>query len=304
MEEIPMSALTGLICPNLTPFNKDLSIAMDLYIEHANRMLDAGCSALAPFGTTGEALSIGMDERMEVLEAMVDAGIDPAKLVPGTGLTNLQDTAKLCSHAIEMKCAGVMVLPPFYYKGVSDEALFQYFSALIGMVNSPALKIYLYHIPPVAQVPVSVELTARLAKAFPGTVVGIKDSSGDWNNTKRLLTEVKDIAIFPGSENPLIDALALGAPGCISATANINAENIIRCYKAAGTPEAARLQQQIRAYRQPFQDLGAIPAQKWMLAHQTGEPRWKIVRPPLLALSDEKGKELLKRLETVLEPAD
>jgi 4-hydroxy-tetrahydrodipicolinate synthase len=172
------------------------------------------------------------------------------------------------------------------------------------MVNSPDLKIYLYHIPPVAQVPVSVELTARLAKAFPGTVVGIKDSSGDWSNTKRLLTEVKGIAVFPGSENPLVEALALGAPGCISATANINAENIIRCYKAAGTPKAAALQEQIRAYRLPFQDMGAIPAQKWMLAHQTGEPRWKIVRPPLMPLSDERGKELLKRLDAVLEPAE
>jgi len=299
-----MAGLTGLICPNLTPFNPDLSIATDLYLEHAKRMLDAGCSALAPFGTTGEALSIGMDERMSVLEAMVGAGIDPAQVVPGTGLTNLQDTAKLCRHAIEMKCAGVMVLPPFYYKGVSDEALFEYFSALIGTVDSPELRIYLYHIPPVAQVPVSVELTKRLADAFPGTIVGIKDSSGDWDNTQRLLTEVKSIAVFPGSENPLVDALALGAPGCISATANINAENIIRCYKAAGTPEGDRLQEQIRAYRLPFQDMGAIPAQKWMLAHQTSEPRWKIVRPPLMALSDEKGKELLARLETALEPAE
>lgn len=201
-----MAGLTGLICPNLTPFNPDLSIATDLYLEHAKRMLDAGCSALAPFGTTGEALSVGMDERMSVLEAMVGAGIDPAQVVPGTGLTNLQDTAKLCRHAIEMKCAGVMVLPPFYYKGVSDEALFEYFSALIGTVDSPELRIYLYHIPPVAQVPVSVELTKRLADAFPGTIVGIKDSSGDWDNTQRLLTEVKSIAVFPGSKNPLVDA--------------------------------------------------------------------------------------------------
>jgi 4-hydroxy-tetrahydrodipicolinate synthase len=299
-----MAGLTGLICPNLTPFNNDLSIAMDLYIEHAKRMLDAGCSALAPFGTTGEALSIGIEERMAVLEAMIEAGIDPAKIVPGTGLTNLQDTAKLCRHAITMKCAGVMVLPPFYYKGVSDEALFEYFSALIGMVNSPDLRIYLYHIPPVAQVPVSVELTKRLAAAFPGTIAGIKDSSGDWANTRRLLTEVKGIAVFPGSEIPLIDALKLGAPGCISATANINAEGIIRCYKAAGTPEGDRLQEQIRAYRLPFQEMGAIPAQKWVLSNQTGEPRWKIVRPPLMALTDAKGKELLARLEAVLEPAE
>ena len=299
-----MPRITGLIAPNLTPFNTDLSIAMDLYVDHAKGLLDNGCSAIAPFGTTGEALSIGMDERMAVLEALIDAGIDPQRIIPGTGLTSLADTAKLSRHAIDLGCAGVMTLPPFYFKGVSDEGLFAYFSALIDAVDSSDLRIYLYHIPPMAVIGISVELAKRLNAAFPETVVGIKDSSGDWENTRRLLTEVPGMDVYPGSENPLLDALELGAPGCISATANINASGIIATYKAAGTPEAAKLQEQIRAYRVPFQDYGPIPAQKWILAHRSGDARWRVVRPPLLPLDDAQGHALLARLEGEKEPAE
>jgi 4-hydroxy-tetrahydrodipicolinate synthase len=304
LEDKTMPRITGLIAPNLTPFNTDLSIAMDLYVEHAKNLLDNGCSAIAPFGTTGEALSVGMEERMAVIEALVEAGIDPGRLIPGTGLTSLADTAKLSRHATDLGCAGVMTLPPFYFKGVSDEGLFAYFSALIDAVASSDLRIYLYHIPPMAVVGISVELAKRLNAAFPETVVGIKDSSGDWENTKRLLTEVPDMDVYPGSENPLLDALDLGAPGCISATANINAAGIIATYKAAGTPEAAGLQEQIRAYRVPFQDLGPIPAQKWLLSHRSGDARWRVVRPPLLPLDDAQGQTLLARLEGETVPAE
>jgi 4-hydroxy-tetrahydrodipicolinate synthase len=244
-----------------------------------------------------------MEERKAVLEALVEAGIDPGQLIPGTGLTNVADTAELCQHAMALGCAGVMTLPPFYYKGVSDEGLFEYFAALIDAIGSPDLKIYLYHIPPVAQVGISVALTARLSAAFPETIAGIKDSSGDWENTQLLLAEVPQISVYPGSENPLVEALSLGAPGCISATANINAEAIIATYKAAGTPEAERLQQQIRDYRVPFQDFGPIPAQKWVLAHRSGDPRWRVVRPPLEPLDDSQGKKLLARLDALMEPA-
>ena len=298
-----MSRFTGLIAPNLTPFNTDLTIATDLYIEHAKWLLDGGCSAIAPFGTTGEALSVGMDERKTAIEALVDADIDPGRIIPGAGLTSVADTAELCRHAIELGCAAVMTLPPFYYKGVSDDGLFSYFSALIDAVGSEKLKIYLYHIPPVAVVPVGVELAARLNAAYPETVIGIKDSSGDWENTRRLLTEASGLDVFPGSENPLLDALKLGAPGCISATANINFDGIIATYKAAGTPEAERLQERIRVFRAPFQELGPIPAQKWLLAHRSGDARWRVVRPPLEPLNDAQGKVLLEKLDALSEPA-
>ena len=123
--------LRGVISPTLTPFNDDLTIAEDLYIAHAKRCLADGCVGLAPFGTTSEALSVGMDERMHMLEKLVEAGIPAAKLIPGTGLTNLPDTIRLTRHAVELGCKGAMTLPPFYFKGVPDQGLYDYFVRLI-----------------------------------------------------------------------------------------------------------------------------------------------------------------------------
>ena len=214
-------ALRGVIAPILTPFNDDLSIATDLYVAHAHWLFEQGCVAIAPFGTTGEALSVGIDERIAAIQTLLDAGIDPARVIPGTGLTNIADTVRLSRTCLDMGCAAVMTLPPFYFKGVSDEGLFRYFEQLITTLGADA-RLFLYHIPPIAVVGISPELTARLHQEFPDQVVGIKDSSGDWHNTQALLS-IDDLSVYPGSELPLLDALAHGAPGCVSATANVNA---------------------------------------------------------------------------------
>ena len=167
--------IKGLIAPVLTPFNDDMSLASDLFIAHSKWLLsEGGCSGLAPFGTTGEALSVGIDERIDMLEALIKSGIDPAVMIPGTGLTNLPDTARLTRHAVDQGCLGAMILPPFYYKGVSDDGLYNYYKDLIRMVDHPELRIYLYHIPQVANVGLSIELVKRLYADFP-EVVGIKD---------------------------------------------------------------------------------------------------------------------------------
>ena len=211
-----VDALKGIIAPALTPFNDDLSVAEDLYIAHAKWLLDDGCVGLAPFGTTGEALSVGMDERNHILEKLVDEGIDPAKLIPGTGLTNLPDTVKLTRKAVDLGCAGAMILPPFYFKNVADDGLFAYFAKLIEMVARDALRFYLYHIPQVAGVGIPVDVVRRLREAFPQQIVGIKDSSGVWENTEALL-QIKDLIVYPGAELPLIEALASASPtGAIS----------------------------------------------------------------------------------------
>ena len=173
---MPTPMLKGLISPVLTPFNNDLSVATDLYVDFAKQLLaTGGCSGLAPFGTTGEALSVGIRERMESLDALVAAGIDPKLMMPGTGLTNLEDTATLTRHAAEHGCYGAMTLPAFYFKGVSDDGLFDYYSRLIDMVNHDDLRIFLYHIPQVSGVGLSIDLVRRLHEAYPEIIVGIKD---------------------------------------------------------------------------------------------------------------------------------
>ena len=284
----------GVIAPNLTPFEDDLSIARDLYLENARRLLNDGCVALAPFGTTGEALSVSTAERLEMLEHLVANGVDPARLIPGTGLANLPETADLTRRVIEMGCAGAMILPPFYFKGVSDDGLYAYYARLIEWVGRDDLAIYLYHIPQVSGVPLSIDLVRRLKADFPRQIVGIKDSSGDWTNTEALF-DIEGLIVYPGSELPLFEALELGAPGCITATANVNTQAIARVvdlYRQGETEEARRAFEKVRTLRLTVQDYAPIPAQKRLLAMQTGDRRWSNVRPPLEPLGEATGREL------------
>ena len=290
--------LRGVIAPILTPFNDDHSVATDLYVAHAKWLFEQGCAGIAPFGTTGEALSVGIDERIAAIRALVDGGIDPGRMIPGTGLSNVADTARLSRACLDMACTAVLTLPPFYYKGVTDDGLYEYFRRLIAAVG-PDARIYLYHIPPIAIVGVPPALVARLHRDFPEQIVGIKDSSNDWENTRALL-EMDGMTVFPGSELPLIDALELGAPGCITATANINAGAIARVvdlYDQGDVTAARELHENVRRFRVLLQEYAPIPAQKRLLALATGDPRWANVRPPLTEMSDAQGRELADRLD-------
>ena len=278
-------AIRGVIAPNLTPFNADLTIAEDLYLDHAEWLIDQGCAGLAPFGTTGEALSIGIEERLALLEKMC-ARIDPARIIPGTGLTSLPDTVRLTQHAVDMGCAGAMTLPPFYFKGVPDDGLFDYFSWLIRAVDRSALKIYLYHIPQVAGVGIPPSVASRLHREFPDIVVGIKDSSGDWSNTEQLLA-IDGLIVYPAQETTLVEGDRLGAAGCISATANLNPANISKLISSidAGAVDQ-ELNEQVAAFRKTVAGAGPIPAQKALLAHWTQDDRWARLRPPLMQIAD------------------
>lgn len=290
----------GVVAPILTPFNDDSSIATDLYADLARRLIDQGCIGLAPFGTTGEALSVGIDERIAAIRSLIESGIDPSILIPGTGLSNIADTVRLSRACMDLGCAAVMTLPPFYYKGVSDDGLYDYFARLVTELGRDA-RIFLYHIPPVAVVGISVDLARRLHAEFPQQVVGIKDSSGDWNNT-RALFDIDGLIVYPGSELPLLDALELGGPGCITATANVNAGDIARVvslYDAGDRAAAASLHDSVRKRRLTIQQYAPIPAQKRLLARQCGDPRWANVRPPLQPMSAVRGDELAALLETI-----
>lgn len=289
--------IRGVIAPLLTPFNDDLSIATDLYVTHAHWLFEQGCAGIAPFGTTGEALSVGIDERIAAIRALADSGIDPARMIPGTGLSNVTDTARLSRACLDVGCAGVMTLPPFYYKAVTEDGLYRYFEQFLGAVGDGA-RVYLYHIPQVAIVGIPPTLAARLHAAFPEQVVGIKDSSGDWDNTKALF-DIGELIVYPGSEIPLLDALELGAPGCISATANLNARNIaevVRCYDCDDLAGARDTHETVKRFRAIVEGRGPIPAQKRLLAIATGDARWVNVRPPFLPMAEADGQALAAQL--------
>ena len=293
--------IRGLIAPILSPFNDDLSFDQNTYNELAKNLLGSGCSGLAPFGTTGEALSISAEERKQALDGLIASGIDPSVLIPGTGLCNLPESVALSQQAVDLGCEGVMVLPPFYFKGVSDDGLFSYYEEFIARVNRDTLRIYLYHIPQVSGVGLSMELVNALKEKYPSIVVGIKDSSGDWENTRNLLS-LDNFIVYPGSELPLIDAMKLGAPGCISATANLNSRpiaEVIDCCEHKNWDKAIALHNPVAQTRIVFQDYAPIPAQKALLAQMTNQESWRNVRPPLIALTEEKTRQLQDALNAI-----
>ncbi len=277
---------SGVIAPVLTPFGDDGAPDADRFIEHAEWLLDEGCTALAPFGTTSEANSLGLDERMELLEDLVDAGIDPAKLMPGTGTCSLTDTVILTEHAVGLGCGGVLMLPPFYYKNPSDDGLFNYFADVIDDIGDDRLRLYLYHIPPIAQVGFPLKLIERLRTEFPDTVVGLKDSSGDWSNMKAILEAFPGFELFPGAETYFLDGLRNGAAGVISASANISARQLRQLFDNWKSADADKLQADISALRKTVQSFQMIPMMKGLIAHYRKDPTWSEVRPPLTQLAE------------------
>jgi 4-hydroxy-tetrahydrodipicolinate synthase len=235
---------------------------------------------------------------MELLDRLVAAGVPAAKLMPGTGACSVTEAATLIRHAVGHGCGGVLMLPPFYYKGMSDDGLFAFFSSVIERVGSAAAKIYLYHIPPQTVLGLSVELVGRLIKAYPNTVVGLKDSSGDWNNTVALLDAYagSGFAVFPGSEVFLLDGLRKGAAGCITATGNVNVPAIRKVYENWKTPQADNLQAEITLARKTIQAYPMVPALKRIVAHFHNDPAWAQVRPPMTALTEAQSAALLADL--------
>ncbi len=292
-----MAGPTGVIAPILTPFENDGRIARDLWTAHAKWVLEQGAHYLSPFGTTGEALSVSLDERKQALEWLVEAGISPDRLMPGTGVTALPETVELTSHAFGLGCAGAMVLPSFFYTAAGEDGQARYYSELLERVNNPASRIILYHIPQNSGVAVSPSLTARLNKAFPGNVVAYKDSAGNWENTAAVIAAAPLVSVFPSSESQMTKGLANGAAGCISATVNLNATAIRRLYDMAlAGGDFSALEEDVKAFRKAVQDAGLIGSMKAVLAVRSGDSRWLNLRAPHLNATQSQGHDLLQAL--------
>lgn len=289
----------GVLVPALTPFKADLSPDRERFLGHCKWLLKQGADGLAIFGTTSEANSMSVDERMELLEFVIQGGIPASKLMPGTGCCALSDSVRLTRHAVENKCGGVLMLPPFYYKGVSDAGLFANFSEVAQRVGSADLKIYLYHIPPQTGTPITLNLIGMLVKAYPDTVIGIKDSSGDWNNTAAVLKEFPRFDVFPGSELFLLQGLRAGGQGCITATGNANPAGIRKVFENWKSPQADELQAGIDKVRKTIQAYPLVPALKRLMAHFHNDEGMSHVRPPLVRLPDEKWKTLLDEVTAI-----
>jgi 4-hydroxy-tetrahydrodipicolinate synthase len=288
--------LRGIFAPTLTPVRADLSPDIERWVAFSKQLLADGCHGLCPFGTTSEANSFGISERIEMLDQLVAGGVPAAKLMPGTGTSAIPDTVQLTAHAVKLGCSGVLVLPPFYYKGVSDDGIFKAMAEVIERVGDTRLQLYLYHIPSVAQVSFSLALIERLIKAYPQTVVGIKDSSGDWNNLQAILTNFPGFGTFTGSERYLSETLKLGGAGSINAVANLIAPLQRRLYDNWQSADAPELQEAVNQMRPVFKDAPAIPALKQMVAHVRQDPTWANLRPPFVNLTELQAQGVITAL--------
>ena len=278
--------MKGVLAAALTPMRDDLSIDREAFTAHCRGLLDAGCHGLAIFGTTGEANSLSVSERIEAWELLVADGIPADTLLPGTGACALPDAVELSRQALAVGAAGVLALPPFYYKGVSDDGLFRFFAELIERVGDDRLRLFLYHIPPMAVVGFTPELMRRLVDAYPGVIVGTKDSSGDGERIERICREFPDLTVFAGTEKYLLDTLRWGGDGCISATVNVTARQAREVYDLWEAGEDASAAQAALTERREYLDgFPTIPALKALLG-------WQNLRPPLQPLDSELARTI------------
>jgi len=273
--------LSGVIAAVATPIAEagapDLKRATDL----ARYLLDNGCDGLNVLGSTGEATSFSRDERMAVMDAYKKNGLPLDRLMVGTGAASVSDAIALTRHAAELGFGGALVLPPFYYKGVTDDGLTNYIGALVKATEASKLPIYLYHYPQLTGILWHIPLIERLRKSFPSRIVGLKDSSGDMAFARSAAAIGKDFAVFPSTEACLLDARKGEFAGCISATANLNAD---LCQRAFASGDNAAYEAAV-AIRKLFDGRPLVPGVKTLLAHIHNDPALARVRPPLAPVS-------------------
>lgn len=292
------STLPAVLSPVLTPFKADGSPDAQKLLKQC-QWLAANGVGQAIFGTNSEANSMSATQKMNTLTTLIEGGLNPEHMMPGTGSTSVESTYRMTAHALSHKCAGVLMLPPFYYKDITDDGLFAYFSEVIQKVGDAGLQIYIYNIPPVTKINLSLALLERLHKEYSKTVVGIKDSSGDWEYTESVikLLAPSGFRVYAGSETFLMRTLRAGGVGCISATANVNPKAIADLATHWRESDADQRQDALDQVRSVFAQYQMIAGMKTAVAHYSKDAEWLRVRPPLLQLSADQQAKLLSELQ-------
>ena len=287
--------IRGMWCATLTPVAADGALDITRMATHARELLAAGVEGIAPFGTTGEGPSFSLSERRAGLEGLLRAGIMQNQIVVGTGCASLTDTVALTRHALENGVVRCLVLPPFFFKNVSDDAVYALYATLIERVADPRLRLYAYHIPQFSAVGVWPDTLRRLADAYPGVVAGVKDSAADWSNTAQLLDRVPHLDVLIGHEPDLPKLMRGGGAGTICGIANVYPD-LVRALLANDVSAAAeaRMAQFLAVLaRFPF-----LPAFKAIKAAQSGDGAWNSLRLPWLPLADSERNDLLSSLRS------
>ena len=282
--------ISGVFCASATPILEDGAPDHVAFAIHCKALIEEGCDGVALLGTTGEANSFSLQQRQDLLEKVVAAGIDPQRLLPGTSQTNVPDSITLVKHAAETGVNACVVLPPFYYKGVSDEGLFRFYAELIEGVGSDALRVILYHIPPIAQVGISLELIGRLRDAFPGVIVGIKDSSGKLESMEAFAKAFENFSVLAGADPLMLPLLHAGGAGCITSSSNLIGKHLRvvfdNFFDETQIAKVDAAQVRINAWRDLSNAYVQLPTVKAMLAKRRNHLGWVRVRPPLVELTE------------------
>jgi len=281
--------ISGVFCASATPVREDGSPDHATFATHCKALIEEGCDGVALLGTTGEANSFSIAQRQDLLEKVIAVGLDPQRLLPGTSQTNVPDSITLVKHAVEAGVKACVVLPPFYYKGVSDEGLFRFYAELIEGVGSDDLRLVLYHIPPIAQIGISLELTARLREAFPGIIVGVKDSSGKIESMEAFAGAFENFSVLAGADPFMLPLLRAGGAGCITSSSNLIGRHLRvvfdNWFDATQSEKVDAAQARINAWRDLSNAYVQLPTIKAMLAKRRNYPGWTRVRPPLVELT-------------------
>jgi 4-hydroxy-tetrahydrodipicolinate synthase len=293
--EKPRGGLRGVIAAIATAVDARGEPDCARSIALARFLLGNGCDGLNVLGTTGEATSFSLDQRRRVMTAYAESGLPLERMMVGTGAAALADAIALTRHAAELGFAGALVLPPFYYKGVADDGLVAVIDAILAATAAKPIPIYLYHFPAQSGLPWHIALIRRLLQNFGERIVGLKDSSGDMVYAREAAAIAPRFKVFPSTEAALPEARSGPFAGCISATANLNADLCARAYRSG---DAAALGEAV-AIRKLFDGKPLVPGIKALLAHIHGDPRWARVDPPLSEFPAADQAAVIAGYETV-----
>jgi len=278
------ASIRGVWCATLTPFDDRGRPDYARLATHVRRLLKNGIDGIALFGTTGEGQSLALAERRAGLEALLAAGIPAARVVAGTGCAALPETIELTRHAVQAGCAGTLVLPPFFFKGVSDEGVYANYARLIDAVADTRFRLYLYHIPQFSGVALPHDVISRLMTTYPGVMAGVKDSGGDLTHTRQLLERFRTLSVFVGHEPHLPAAVAAGGAGTICGVANLYPRLLRRLYDQAVAGNVGDDLARVKAFVATLASVPLFAALKAMMSELSRDAGWDALRPPLVAL--------------------
>ena len=295
----PASAPKGVYAAVSTPVDEDFNIDTELLLDHCTWLLDNGCAGLAPLGTTGEANSLASPQRRELIETMAEGGLPMDKTIIGTGSTSFNDAIELSEIALDAGAKGLLMLPPFYYKSPTDEGLFRFFAKVAEAIGGKSPRIYLYHFPQMSAVPFTLNLVQRLRESFPGVFVGMKDSSGEFKNTKMFVEAFPGFEAFSGSEEFAAANLEIGGWGCISATTNVTAPVVAARLSETDPDAQAELDCKVNALRGAIASVNNVSGTKGALSAFRACPGWARALPPNLDLEEKEALRLASELDAI-----